>query len=99
MARKRNVLAVWMNGRRVGRLIRETSGALEFEYDSSWLGWNHAMPVSLSMPLREEGYRGSVIATVFDNLLPDSLDIRRHLAERNRAQGTDAFSLLDAIGR
>jgi serine/threonine-protein kinase HipA len=99
MARNRNVLAVWMNGRKVGRLIRETNSGLEFQYDSSWLDWSHAMPVSLSMPLREEGYRGGVIATVFDNLLPDSVDIRRHLAERNRAEGTDAFSLLDAIGR
>jgi serine/threonine-protein kinase HipA len=87
-----------MNGRKVGRLIREASGALEFRYDLSWLDWRHAMPVSLTMPLREEAYRGDVILTVFDNLLPDSLDIRRHLAERNRTR-SDAFSLLDAIGR
>lgn len=99
MARRSLSLAVLMNGRGVGRLTREASGAIEFIYDRSWLEWRYTMPVSLSMPLREERYGGETVSVVFDNLLPDSTDIRRHIAERTGAEGTDAFSLLNAIGR
>jgi serine/threonine-protein kinase HipA len=92
-------LNVFMNGRLVGRLQRETSGAIDFRYDPSWLSWEHTMPVSLSMPLREERYAGDAVLAVFDNLLPDSEGIRRHLAERVRAGGHDTYSLLAAVGR
>jgi len=36
---------------------------------------------------------------VFENLLPDSDDIRRRVAERVGAEGVDAYSLLARIGR
>ncbi|HEY3165768.1 MAG TPA: type II toxin-antitoxin system HipA family toxin, partial [Candidatus Binatia bacterium] len=36
---------------------------------------------------------------VFENLLPDDLGIRRRLAERVHADGSDAYSLLTKIGR
>jgi serine/threonine-protein kinase HipA len=36
---------------------------------------------------------------VFDNLLPDNEAIRRRLAERTKAEGYDAYSLLAAVGR
>jgi serine/threonine-protein kinase HipA len=98
-SRKGQILNVSMNGRLVGRLTRQTSGAIEFQYDRAWLEWQNSMPVSLSMPLREERYTGRLVTNTFDNLLPDSADIRLHLAERTGAEGTDAFSLLDAIGR
>jgi serine/threonine-protein kinase HipA len=99
MARKRHALTVWMNNRKVGRLSRETNGAIDFQYDPTWLAWQNTMPVSLSMPLREERYSGELVGTVFDNLLPDNIDIRRDVAERMGAEGTDAFNLLAAIGR
>ena len=99
MARKRVRLAVLMNGRNVGSLTRDINGAVEFQYNPVWLAWPNAMPVSLSMPLREERYTGAPVIIVFDNLLPDNLGIRRHIAERVGAPGTDAFSLLTAIGR
>jgi serine/threonine-protein kinase HipA len=99
MARKRHALTVWMNNRKVGRLSRETNGAIDFQYDAAWLEWQNTMPVSLSMPLREERYTGELVNTVFDNLLPDNIAIRRHVAERMGAEGTDAFNLLAAIGR
>src|SRR3970040_1328581 len=101
MARKRTriPLNVFLNGRLVGRLRREPSGAIDFQYDTSWLLWEHALPVSLSLPLREDRYIGAPIVAVFDNLLPDSGTIRRHLAERVSAAGADAYSLLAAVGR
>ena len=60
---------------------------------------DHRLPVSLSMPLREERYTGDAVLAAFDNLLPDNDDIRRHLAERVRADGHDMYSLLGAVGR
>lgn len=57
------------------------------------------MPVSLSLPLREDAYRGAAVTAVFDNLLPDSDTLRRRVAEKVGAAGTDFYSLLAAIGR
>ena len=92
-------LHVYLNGRLVGHLRRATSGAIDFTYDSTWLEWDSAIPVSLSLPLREDRYIGAPVIAVFDNLLPDNDDIRRRLAERAHADGPDAYSLLAAVGR
>jgi serine/threonine-protein kinase HipA len=92
-------LRVYLNGRLVGHLRREASGAIDFTYDPTWLAWNNAIPVSLSLPLREDRYIGDPVIAVLDNLLPDNNDIRRRLAERAHADGSDAYSLLAAVGR
>ena len=101
MARPRRhiPLNVFLNSRHVGRLNRQSSGAIDFQYDASWLTWEHALPVSLSLPLREDRYIGAPVIAVFDNLLPDSAPIRRRMAERVHAQGLDAYDLLSAVGR
>jgi serine/threonine-protein kinase HipA len=92
-------LNVYLNARRVGQLRRESSGAIDFKYTNDWLAWENAIPVSVSLPLREDRYIGAPVVAVFDNLLPDSDDIRRRLAERSQAGGADAYNLLAAIGR
>jgi serine/threonine-protein kinase HipA len=92
-------LNVFLNGRLVGRLRRESSGAIDFQYHQSWLNWENAIPVSLSLPLREDRYIGDPVLAVFENLLPDNDDIRRRVAERTGADGSDAYSLLTTIGR
>jgi len=97
--RTRIPLNVFLNGRLVGRLRRQASGAIDFQYDENWLAWEQAFPVSLSLPLREDRFIGDPVIAVFDNLLPDNEDIRRRLAERVRAGGYDAYSLLAAVGR
>ncbi len=101
MAKKRTrvPLNVFLNGRLIGRLQRETSGAIDFQYDPQWLDWEHTFPVSLSLPLREDQYIGDPVIAVFDNLLPDNEDIRRILAARTQADGVDPHSLLAVIGR
>ncbi len=100
MARRpRPPLDVHLNGRILGQVRRSASGAIDFRYDQSWLVWTRAIPVSLSLPLREDRYIGAPVLAVFENLLPDSPDIRRRVAERSHAEGSDAYSLLAAIGR
>ena len=91
-------LNVFLNSRHVGVFRRESSGAINFRYAADWLGWDNTFPVSLSLPLREDGYIGAPVINVFDNLLPDSDAIRNRIAERVGADGTDAFSLLTSLG-
>jgi serine/threonine-protein kinase HipA len=100
MARRRvhAPLNVFLNGRLVGVLRREATGAIEFQYDSRWLDWRTTFPVSLSLPLREDRYVGAPVVNVFDNLLPDSDVIRKRIAGRVGADGTDAYSMLAALG-
>ena len=92
-------LNVFLNNRLAGRLEKAPSGAIEFGYDPSWLEWENALPVSLSLPLRETRFIGAPVATVFENLLPDSPPIRARVAERVGAEGIDSYSLLAKIGR
>jgi serine/threonine-protein kinase HipA len=92
-------LSVYLNGRLVGKLQHEGSGAIDFKYDQRWLQWENAIPVSVSLPLREDRYIGAPVVAVFDNLLPDNEPIRRRLAERAGAAGYDAYHLLAAVGR
>jgi len=92
-------LRVLLNNRLVGRLQKEPSGAIYFRYDESWLSKGNATPVSLSLPLRDDAYKGERVAAVFENLLPDSEMLRRRVAERVGAKGIDAYSLLSQIGR
>jgi len=101
MGRRRahSPLNVLINGRLAGRLEKEAGGSVSFQYDRSWLDWTNAFPISLSLPLRPSAWRGAPVSAVFDNLLPDSPEIRKQVAEKTGAQGTDAFSLLEEIGR
>lgn len=91
-------LHVHLNGRLVGVLRRQSSGAIDFRYAPDWLDWDSTFPVSLSLPLREDRYIGSPVFNVFDNLLPDGDAIRKRIAERVGASGSDAYSLLAALG-
>lgn len=91
-------LNVFLNGRLVGMLRRESTGAIDFRYAGEWLQWRGTFPVSLSLPLREDRYIGAPVINVFDNLLPDNEAIRKRVAERVGAEGTDAYSMLAALG-
>ncbi|MCP3733182.1 type II toxin-antitoxin system HipA family toxin [Sphingomonas sp. MG17] len=94
----RTPLNIFLNDRHVGVLIRASNGAIEFAYDEAWLAWEHAMPISLSLPLGTRRFVGAPVMAVFENLLPDSDQIRQRLAARVGARGTDAFSLLERVG-
>jgi serine/threonine-protein kinase HipA len=97
--RRHPPLRVHLDNLLVGHLAKDTSGAVSFRYAEAWLEWEHAFPVSLSLPLREDAYRGERVVAVFENLLPDSEPLRRRVAGKVGARGTDAYSLLSAIGR
>jgi serine/threonine-protein kinase HipA len=98
---RRQRLNIWTNGEHVG-VWEQIAGAQDsLSYAQTWLSHAQGRPLSLSMPFRAGGvpYRGDVVANFFDNLLPDSENIRRRLAQHHRADGVTPFSLLRALGR
>ncbi len=98
---KENSLNVWMNGELVG-LWSIVSGRIhEFRYYDSWLESSNSRPLSLSLPLAPENvsYKGTVVENYFDNLLPDSIEIRRRIQNRFSTNSTEPFDLLAQIGR
>jgi serine/threonine-protein kinase HipA len=100
-ATKQPALDVWMNGELTGRWKVSPGVGHEFAYSPSWQDSPLARPISLSMPLGPANvyYRGDRVEAFFDNLLPDSLDIRRKVQARVGARSTQAIDLLAEIGR
>lgn len=92
-------LNILINGLEVGRLEKEANGAVSFQYEPGWLDWPNRFPISLSLPLQRAAWRGAAVNAVFDNLLPDNPAVRKQVAEKTGARGTDPYSLLEEIGR
>ena len=92
-------LIVAMNGIEVGVLILARSGAMTFRYLPEWFNRGGARAISLSMPLSLSEYRGEVVYNFFDNLLPDSEDIRARMQARFQLATRHPFDLLASIGR
>jgi len=93
-------LNIWMNGIPVGYWETTRQGE-RLEYSDEWLADEQSRPLSLSLPFLPGNapYIGLVVTNYFDNLLPDNDAIRRRLAQRHLAGGTDAFQLLEKLGR
>lgn len=92
-------LYIYMNGYEVGEYIQRSSGAQEFNYFDSWLERRDAIPLSLSLPLTDKSHRGEIVYNYFDNLLPDSIDIRNRIQARFGVKTNQPFDLLASIGR
>ena len=69
-------LTTWMNNVRVGTLTRQANGAHSFRYDEEWLRSPRARPLSLSLPLQYGNITADAVYHYFDNLLPDSPQVR-----------------------
>ncbi|MXR70983.1 type II toxin-antitoxin system HipA family toxin [Shewanella sp. JBTF-M18] len=93
------VLDVYMNGYRVGEFTKTSTGAHHFKYDEGWLKLAGSRPISLSMPLRHQAYKGDEVYNFFDNLLPDNPDVRNRIVARHKAASSQPFDLLAKIGQ
>lgn len=98
---RRQALGLWMNGDLVGSWRLDAAAGDILEYDAGWQAAAHGRPLSLSLPFTPGGlpHRGDVVRAYFENLLPDSQEIRARAARRFRARSTQAFDLLTQIGR
>jgi serine/threonine-protein kinase HipA len=93
-------LMVSMNGEPVGEWQFSPRTGHVFRYDEQWLTNPLRRPLSLSLPLEQgtERLTGPRVESFFDNLLPDSIDIRKRLSHKF-SSGTRAMDLLEKIGR
>jgi serine/threonine-protein kinase HipA len=93
-------LHVWMNGHPVAVWSTLRTGTPVLRYHEAWVQSDEGRALSLSLPFTAGlEHRGDAVANYFDNLLPDSADIRRRLRRRFHASSVGAFDLLSAIGR
>ena len=93
-------LHVWMNGQPVAVWTTLRTGTPVLRYHEAWARSKAGRALSLSLPFTVGlEHRGDAVTNYFDNLLPDSAEIRRRLRRRFRARSDDAFDLLTAIGR
>ena len=94
-----DTLDIYMNGIRVGEYQRDRRGANSFTYDTDWLNSPGRRSLSLSLTLRPERYTGPQVYNFFDNLLPDSREIRERMVARFKANSTEPFDILSQVGR
>lgn len=99
MGRKKLVqkLKVYLGSTQIGNLIKQTNGAVEFNYLESWIENGYA--ISLSLPLADKSFKGDKASFYFDNLLPDNTLILKAIAKKVHAASIQQFDLLGAIGR
>lgn len=90
-----------MNGLRVGSWSLAPHAPDTLQYDLAWVQSAQGRPLSLSLPFMPGNppHRGDKVRAYFENLLPDSKEIRDRLARRFRTGASDAFALLSEIGR
>ncbi|WP_332852684.1 type II toxin-antitoxin system HipA family toxin [Duganella sp. S19_KUP01_CR8] len=90
-------LGLWMNGVYVGAWTKDDA----LMYDEKWINSSEGIPLSLTLPFfpRNPNYQGKIVRTFFENLLPDSWDIRQRIASRYQVDPVSAFELLAQIGR
>tara|TARA_R110000850_G_scaffold277143_1_gene423537 strand:- start:31042 stop:32355 length:1314 start_codon:yes stop_codon:yes gene_type:complete len=90
-----------MNGAFVGTWsVRPHVGEI-LQYDDNWVNASQGRPLSLSLPFTpgNQPHRGDAVRAYFENLLPDSKDMRERVARRFQTNSTEAFALLAEIGR
>ena len=94
------MLGLWMNNERVGTWGKTSTGTDTLEYDPSWPDSPRGRPLSISLPFLSGNvaHRGPHVTAWFDNLLPDSPQIRNRIARRFRTTN-DTRNLLAQIGR
>ena len=97
----RSQLIIWMNGIRVGVWSPPVSNASSLQYDPAWIESPERRVMSLSLPFTPGNIpmRGRMVTDFFDNLLPDTEEIRRRIMTRYGTRSTKPFDLLSAIGR
>jgi serine/threonine-protein kinase HipA len=94
-------LEVWTNGLHVATWSVAARGGMELRYDPQWQASAGGRPLSLSLPFGADHspIRGQAVDSYFDNLLPDSAEIRKRVANRFRTRTLEPFDLLEAVGR
>jgi serine/threonine-protein kinase HipA len=90
------LLDVYFNDRKAGELEQDENASLTFTYDSDYLTTD-TVPLSVSLPMKEEPFNDRIARPFFSGLLPDE-GARRRLAAALGISSRNAFGLLEIIG-
>jgi serine/threonine-protein kinase HipA len=88
---------VYLHRQLVGSLIQDEHGDMVFEYSAQRLTDDSAIPLSQSLPLRQERYEQNECAGFFGGILPDG-DKREILAKEFSLSAKNDYSMLELIG-
>lgn len=92
-------LVVYSNGVKAGILdMADSEPFYGFTYDDAYLESSNAMPLSLSLPLREERFDGKHALPFFEGLLPEG-DVRASIARQLGISEQSPAKLLQALGK
>ena len=90
-------LNVYHDRELVGQLIQDDGGQINFSYDVSWLERPEPIPLSRSLPLREEPFTQKECRGFFGGILPEE-DNRKVIARILGISDKNDFAMLEQIG-
>ena len=93
----KRTLDVYLLVEQVGILEQDDHEAIRFTYASEWLGKPGSIPLSHSLPLREEGFGRNESRGFFAGILPEQHQ-REVIAKNLGVSAGNDFALLDRIG-
>ena len=94
---KQRKLYIHYDSKLVGILTEDENSLLCFSYDSNWTADQDAFPLSLALPLRDATYKGKVVASFFENLIPEG-DQRRQIEQIAGLPAADDAAYLERFG-
>jgi len=94
---KISVLSVIANQRKLGKVIYQDD-RLSFQYEESWLEWEDAFALSVSMPMSGEIYGDDQLEPYLWGLLPDNGDILDQYSKQFHVSARNVFRLLEHVG-
>jgi serine/threonine-protein kinase HipA len=87
-----------IEGREMGRVVRDKTGKLSFAYNEQWRNAQDAYPLSISMPLALSGHGNAKIDPFLWGLLPENANVLDHWARRFHVSARNAFGLIANVG-
>jgi serine/threonine-protein kinase HipA len=90
-------LSVYLHNSLSGLLWLDDNRRFSFQYDPNYLKDQDSIPLSLSLPLREEPYTNDTPRPFFSNLLPEG-EVRSLITKIKQISELNDFKLLEAIG-
>jgi serine/threonine-protein kinase HipA len=87
-----------LDGREMGRIVRDKRARLTFTYNEEWRTTENAYPLSISMPMALAQHRHAKIDPFLWGLLPDNQMVLDQWAKKFHVSARNAFSLISAVG-
>lgn len=89
------ILYVFYQQKRIGELVKLSARKMQFAYSQTWLDYDDAFALSISLPLTTEPFDHA--ETFFANVLPEG-DVRSALCKKLGLSEKNDFGLLAEIG-